>query len=66
MHRRENMLLSLLIIREMHINLAQRNYWVDIRLPQIKTSANTKCGQECEEIDTIIRCLWECVFLHPF
>lgn len=47
----------------MQIKLAQRYYC--IRLPQIKTSANTKCQQECEETRNCLGYLWEYVFAYP-
>ena len=56
-------LLSSRIIREMQIKLAQRYHC--IRLPQIKTSANTKYQQECEETCNCLGYLWEYVFAYP-
>ena len=47
----------------MQIKLAQKCYC--IRLPQIKTSANAKCQQECEETGNCLGYLWEYVFAYP-
>ena len=52
--------LTSLVIREMQMKATMMYHLVQVRMPAIKKSTNSKCWRECREKGTLFHCWWEC------
>ena len=57
--------LTLLVIREMQMKATMMYHLVQVRMPAIKKSTNSKCWRECREKGTLLHCWWECKLVQP-
>ena len=57
--------LTSLVIREMQMKATMMYHLVQVRMPAIKKSTNSKRWRGCGKKGTLLHCWWECKLVQP-